>query len=89
MKKIRNIDLSICTHEQKVAYNFCFRYYDVFLAQKDDRIEVIKKLLLPLKHNKNIDFKTVSGYVLRNIERYAAGEKHIFSSYQEIGNFFK
>lgn len=89
MNKIRNIDISTCNAEQAAAYNFCLRFYDVYLAQKGNREKVIDLLLLPLKHYKSLDYNAVSDYVHRNIERYAIREKHIFTSYQEIGNFFK
>lgn len=87
MKKIRNIE-NVCNSEQIAAYNFCFRFYEVYLSQKEDKNAIIEALLQPLKHYKKLDFNAVSWYVHRNIERYATGKKRFFS-YKEIGSFFK
>lgn len=89
MKKIRNVDLSICNGEQKTAYNFCFRYSDVYLAQEEDKDAIIDGLLLPIKCFKDLDFNLVSGYVHRNIERYVNSKRPILMSCKGIGNFFK
>jgi hypothetical protein len=86
--KIRGVQLSVCSVEQKIAYNICLRYYGLFanspriawnLCIIKDAISGIDK-----KYNKDL----VSHYCLSNFERFVRLENHIFSSYQEIGSFF-
>ncbi len=89
MNKIRQVDLKVCNREQLIAYEFCFRFRDVLFVQNNNRLEVTKKLLLPLKYYTNVDYDAVNGYILRNIERYIERGKLFFENYEEIGTFFK
>ena len=103
VKKIRNIDRDVCCAEQKIAYNYAFSYYDIFLkkyqaaqdaAHKEEITQQAVDFVL-----KDITYtdKTVLKYnvdviiiAFRNgFENYCNLKHHILNSYEEVGNLFK
>lgn len=101
--KIRNVDKNICCCEQKIAYNYlfahsnyshlkskhiniCFDYY----TERKNNLDFIKKDLL--RHNeiiKKYDIDLIFHIILFNYDKYVFNDTHIFTTYEEIGNFLK
>lgn len=83
-----NNNIKEITYEQRQAYLFCFRYYDVYKAQKKGKKEVLKGLLKPYKHISILDFEIFSGLVQRNINKYISLHHKVMTN-KEIRLFFK
>ena len=100
MHKIRNVDKSVCTCEQKIAYNYAFNWrtqlekiYKSDCAQfvkSEAYQEIISFVIDSLKRNGTDKKYNIDGIVhcFRNgIENYLKGYS-ILCSYAEIGKMF-
>lgn len=87
--KIRNIDLSICNAEQKIAYNYLSCYYDM---KKSDLLEFCQKALYREKDKsmKRYDIDLIYHYILSSYSNYVISANHpILTSYEAIGELIK
>ena len=95
--KIKNIPLTECTAEQKIAYNLAFMYYDNRLPmqlQKSELVYTSIREMLDLyrmgrdykagKYNEDAIFCALNS----GFENYLKAKYHILSSYKEIGEMF-
>lgn len=90
-KKIRNVDKSVCTCEQKVAYNFAFSWRDQLKKANDvERSEIIELVKKQCMNNEKINQYNVDAIVLalkNGVKEYLAGCS-ILTSYSDIGKTF-
>ena len=98
--KIINIPLSVCTAEQKLAYNFACMYYNEIKAaydkctcnfQKSDIIHqgvdyILNRLSEQVKNRYNVD--AIQCCLQSGLETYLNCKYHIIASYEEIGKIF-
>lgn len=100
--KIRNVDKSVCTCEQMIAYNAAVRHYDLFDKKyKAQTVQIHKSEIA----REFVDFcmkvitsdeKIVAKYDIDSIfcalnagaENYLAADYHIFARHDEVGKMF-
>lgn len=100
--KIRNVEKSVCTCEQKIAYNYAFSNYINFGDDYDNaKSEAEKRKIIIKCLNFNSDslsrdekikckysIETIESILKNNLENYLNAKKHIYSSYEEVGKMF-
>ena len=97
--KIKNIPLSVCTAEQKIAYNLSFMYYDTVIKeynqlpmqfQKTELInKSIQKIMELYRSNKTkYDEDAIFSALNAGLENYINLKYHVLMSYKEIGEAF-
>lgn len=101
--KILNIDMSVCTAEQKIAYNLAFANYDWIKKQYDKasteicRSELISEAISKLLENYKRGWGYVEGKYNEDaifcalnagFRKYMLGDEHIANSYEQIGKWF-
>lgn len=99
--KIQRVDKSICTAEQKIAYNYAFSWHSILrklycnseltAIQKSELLQdIVNSILASMKENE-IDKKYNVDLIIhcfRNgVEKYANGFE-VLSSYEQIGKAF-
>lgn len=96
--KIRNVDIEVCSAEQKIAYNFLFSWtlnkHDKDYAYKCVKDSIYEEMegkrvcIHPTNWKKyNIDYILELFY--RNYDKYIESGKPIFSNYEDLGGFIK
>lgn len=89
-KKIPGIDKSVCTAEQKIAYNYAFRYRD-FDGQKY-LIDLIDVVADDIKHNEKImkqyDLDSIIHCFRNGYIEYRKNLPSILTDYETIGKTF-
>ena len=98
--KIRNIDKSVCTCEQKIAYNYAFMYVDrgkriinsgIPAIHKDELFHNIEKLVIDGIKREGIDKKYNLDAIMiafrQGFETYCKSP-FIASDYSDIGKCF-
>ena len=101
--KIKNIPLTVCTAEQKIAYNLSFAYYYNVLKeynrlpmqfQKSELVYTSVRKMLDL-YRMGRDYKpgkynedAIFCALNAGFENYLKAKYHILSSYKEIGAMF-
>lgn len=89
LTKIRNVNIDVCSVEQKVAYNICSMYADIYA--KTPRIAWDWTLITSsiertaMRCNKDM----VQHFIMFNFESYIANGRNILSTYEEVGQMFK
>lgn len=86
MKKIRNIDISVCVGEQVIAYKFACWLYDVKMTT--EKATRIVEQSLQKKEFNEFDKDLIIKVFKDNFEKYRNEKYHILGSYQEVGNIF-
>lgn len=99
-KKIRNIDKSICTCEQKIAYNYAFTYSDIgkkiltsdiTAINKSEMFHDIEKMVIDDIKRSGTDKKyNIDAIVIafrQGFENYCKNS-FIATNYQDIGDCF-
>ena len=101
--KIKNIPLTECTAEQKIAYNLSFRYYDLFINeynrlpmqfQKTGLIMIATRKMIEVYQTEynykpgKYDIDSIFCALNAGFENYLKAKHHILSSYKEIGEMF-
>lgn len=84
LHKIRNIDINICSAEQKIAYNFAFAGYS--WADLEQVLENLTRYRE--QYRGNYDSDAIAEALRNGYEAYKSGAAHIFASYEEIGKAF-
>ena len=100
MHKIRNIDKSVCTAEQKIAYNYAFMWRKTLKKIHDsDAMQVVKhqayqdvinSVIRGIKEqsiDKRYNIDAIVHCFRNGIENYINGYS-ILTSYEEIGKTF-
>lgn len=87
--KLFGVPMQICTAEKMVAYNICFSIYDLYnnCAPINWNWRIVTSIVSNLKCKYNKDM--IQHYVMYNLDRFAKEPHHIFSSKEEVGEFFK
>lgn len=89
--KIPNVAINICCAEQKIADNFLFSWSDfakrcgVVEGLEAIKADILRHEKITKKYNINLIFSIIC----ENIEKYISYNVLIFSSYEEIGTFYK
>lgn len=101
--KIPKVEKSVCTAEQKIAYNIAWRLHLTYgdqwknkdnfckMAQSDFIHELIRKGLEMWKNaepNSKYDIDGIFSALNAGLENYFNTKYHIMSSYEEIGKMF-
>lgn len=100
--KIRGIDKSVCTCEQKIAYNAAFANYDLFaniykaqvvqIHKTDIVFEFVQFCMRQIKRNVSIvqkyNIDAIQAALNAGGEKYLSADHFILSSYEEIGKMF-
>lgn len=100
--KIKNVEKSVCTCEQKIAYNVAFSNYDLFQKQykaqvvqihkSDIAFEFVNFCMRQIMRNESIAKKynidAIQCALNAGAENYLSAKYHILSSYEEIGKMF-
>lgn len=100
--KIRGIDKSVCTCEQKIAYNVAFANYDLFanmynaqvvqIHKTDIAFEFVEFCMRQIKRNESIvqkyNIDAIQCALNAGSENYLSANYHILLSYEEIGKMF-
>ena len=100
MHKIRNIDKSICTCEQKIAYNYAFSFRpQLERIYKSDNMQFVKAgayqqiinyVIDGIKHNgidKKYNIDAIIHCFRNGIENYL-NSYSVIASYEEVGKTF-
>ena len=100
---IPKIPKAVCTAEQKIAYNLAFRDYDLYLNeykrlpmafQKAELINyAVHKMIEAYKNSfghtpGKYDIDGIFCALNFGFESYLKSDRHIFTSYSEIGEMF-
>ena len=98
--KIRNVDLKVCTAEQKIAYNLAFSYSKLFIDeekfiklpfefQKRDVIHnAVRAIMQFFPKDSKYDIDLVFCALNAGLQNYIESTTSILSSYAEIGKMF-
>ena len=100
--KIRGIDKSVCTCEQKIAYNVALSNYDLFanlynaqvvqIHKTDIVFEFVQFCMRQIKRNESIlqkyNIDAIQSALYAGSEKYLSTNNCILSSYDEIGKMF-
>ena len=96
--KIKNIPLTICTAEQKIAYNLACSNYRNYIDtynkmpmqfQKDAIIHrAINDMIKLYGNNNKYNIDAIASCLRAGFENYINGKYHILSSYEDIGRMF-
>lgn len=100
--KIRNVEKSVCTCEQKIAYNFAFANYHSFAKQYKLQVcgihrseiaqEFVNFCMKSIRTYENIckkyDLDSIFCALNAGAENYLSGDRHIAASYEEVGKMF-
>lgn len=100
-KKIKGIEKSVCTAEQKIAYNYAFQWYDIgkkFLndentteANKSESMHYIEDCVIKSIKNQGIDKKyNIDAIIIafRQGFRKYCDNFFIANDYETIGKYF-
>ena len=100
-KKIRGIDKSVCTAEQKIAYNFAFRYADLGkkvlnadapkFVKADGYFQIEQMVLQEVKGNVKLNKLNIDAIQIafrQGFKEYCK-KPFIALSYSQIGDCFK
>lgn len=89
-KKIPNVEKEICTAEQKIAYNFAFRYRD-FDGQKE-LIDLLQVVIAEIKSNEKMmrryDIDSIIHCLRNGYIDYRKNYPAIITDYKTIGKIF-
>lgn len=100
--KIRNVDIHVCTAEQKIAYNLAVREYQQYIlaydrASRMGQLNIISDAIHSMidsycnsyDYNPNkYDIDAIFCALYAGFESYLTAPYHILSSYEEIGKMF-
>ena len=101
-KKIRNVEKSVCTAEQKIAYNYAFQWYDygksvftdknVTEINKSESLQYIIDCVISSIKNSGIDKKyNIDGIIIafrQGFRKYCTENFFIANDYERIGKSF-
>ena len=89
-KKIPNIDKEVCTAEQKIAYNFAFRYRE-FDGNKE-LFDLLQVVTAEIKGNEQItkryDIDSIIHCLRNGYIEYRKNNPAILTDYETIGKVF-
>ncbi len=89
-KKIPNIDKEVCTAEQKIAYNFAFRYRE-FDGNKE-LFDLLQVVTAEIKGNEQItkryDIDSIIHCLRNGYIEYRKNHPAILTDYETIGKVF-
>lgn len=89
-KKIPNVEKELCTAEQKIAYNFAFRYRD-FDGSKE-LIDLLQVVTAEIKSNeklmKRYDIDSIIHCLRNGYIEYRKNYPAIITDYETIGKVF-
>lgn len=101
MHKIRGVDKEICTAEQKIAYNYAFRYRNIMerirdsdttaMAKEESYQQVVDWVIRGVKDNgidKKYNIDAIVHCFRNGIKNYL-NRFSIITSYEEIGKTFE
>ena len=89
-RKIPNVEKDICTAEQKIAYNFAFRYRD-FDGQKE-LFDLLQVIVAEIKSNEKMmqryDIDSIIHCLRNGYIDYRRNYPAIITDYKTIGKIF-
>ena len=86
--KIRNVDLSVCNCEQKIAYNYLFSW----TINERDKTYILSCIQSDLSRRSDMDKydkDLIYHYILQNFSRYIEAGRPIFGDFESLGKFIK
>lgn len=89
--KIRGVEKSVCTAEQKIAYNFAFADKDWAMRSDMELWQYLDNVAERTRRNdamKKYDIDAIIHCLRQGFISYCKGKQHIFTSYEDIGKAF-
>ena len=90
--KIRGIEKSVCTAEQKIAYNYAFADYEWAMKSDMELWQYLDKVANRIKANEKImkkyDIDAIIHCLRQGFINFCKSKYHILTSYEEIGKMF-
>ena len=100
-KKIYGVEKSVCTYEQKIAYNYAFSWYDIYKMackkcstemQKSDVLQdIIKKVVADINSREEMKKYNIDAIIIafrQGFNNYC-NDFFIAFDYKKIGEVFK
>lgn len=90
--KIRGIEKSVCTAEQKIAYNYAHDDYDWVIRSGMELWEYLDSVTRRIRDNEEImkkyDIDAIIHCLRQGFVNFCKAKYHILTSYKEIGQMF-
>ena len=90
--KIRGIEKSVCTAEQKIAYNYASADRDWILRSNMELWQYLDDVAARAQKNaaisKKYDIDAIIHCLRQGLVNYLGAKYHILTSYKEIGDMF-
>ena len=90
--KIRGIEKSVCTAEQKIAYNFASSDYDWVMRSNMELWQYLGNVTSRIKEDEKImkkyDIDAIIHCLRQGFINFCKTKYHILTSYEEIGKMF-
>lgn len=90
--KIRGVEKTVCTAEQKIAYNYAFADYDWAMRSNLEFWQYLDKVAERIKNNaeimKKYDIDAIIHCLRQGFINYCKSKYHVLGSYKEIGEMF-
>lgn len=89
--KIRGIEKTICTAEQKIAYNYASADYDWAMRSDMELWQYLDNVANRIKADekmKKYDIDAIIHCLRNGFIDFCKSKYHILTSYEEIGNMF-
>lgn len=90
--KIKGIEKSVCTAEQKIAYNFASADYDWVIRNNMELCQYLDNVASRIKADekmmKKYDIDAIIHCLQQGFIDFCKSKYHILTSYKEIGEMF-
>lgn len=90
--KIRDVEKTVCTAEQKIAYNYAFQDYDWVMRSDMELWQYLESVTKRIKENAEImrkyDIDSIIHCLRQGFINYCKSDTKILTSYAEIGKMF-
>ena len=91
--KIRNVEKSVCTAEQKIAYNFAFADYSWAMRSDMELWQYLDSVTKRIYEShpeivKRYDVDAIIHCLRNGFINYCKSKNHVMGSYDEIGKMF-
>lgn len=90
--KIIGVEKTVCTAEQKIAYNYAFQDYDWAMRSDMELWQYLESVTKRIKENAEImrkyDIDSIIHCLRQGFINYCKSDTKILTSYAEIGKMF-
>ena len=84
LHKIPGVNKSVCSCEQKLAYNYAQAHYNLKITGAGLGLLVLKWKEGDTRYN----WKAVAHLLAIHLDKYRAAKRHILTTYEEVGEMF-